>query len=188
MAKTINTFEPAEITAGDTIVWHKDLPDYPAGEYILHYKLVNAAGNIAIAAAQLGTTQVHAVTISAATSAAYAAGQYQYQAYVTKGAERYTVGSGVMTVKPNIAAAIAGLDTRSSAQKCLDQLDLALETYGNKAYTQSYSIAGRNMSFTSPADFLTFRNKVQQEVNREKAAERAKNGLSTNRKSMFGFR
>ncbi len=43
------------------------------------------------------------------------------------------------------------------------------------------------MTFTSPSEFLAFRSKVQQEVNREIAAQNRKNGLQVRNKVLTGF-
>jgi len=186
MAQTIPPSEPLEFRAGDTVAWTKSLADFSAADgWVLNYRFINAAGKFDITGTASGT--IHAINVSAATTGAYAGGVYSWQAYVTKGAERYTIGHGNTTVLSNLAGEVAGYDTRSSARKCLDQLDAALATYGKKAYTQSYSIAGRTMSFQSPGEFLAFRSKVQQEVNRETAATRIRNGLSARNKSTIGF-
>lgn len=186
MAKPIPTSEPLEFTAGDTVAWTKSLADFSAADgWVLNYRFINAAGKFDITGSASGSD--HSINVPAVTTAGYIGGAYSWQAYVTKGAERYTVGTGNTTVLSNLAGEAAGYDTRSSARKCLDQLNDALATYGKKAYTQSYQIAGRSMSFQSPGDFLAFRSKVQQEVNRETSAIRIRNGLSARNKSTIGF-
>jgi len=170
------TFEPSRVTAGDTITWLRSLADYPAsGGWVLSYTLINSGAKISITAAASGAD--HLVTVAAATSAAYAAATYTWQAVVTKAAERYTVGNGQMVVAPNLAAA-ATYDTRTSARKALDAVNTALETYGAKAYLHSYEIAGRKQQFQTPGDFLAFRSKLMAEVAREDNATRLAAGLA----------
>jgi hypothetical protein len=186
MAKTIQITEPLEFTAGDTVTWHKSLSDYPANDgWSLVYTLINATAKLSIASTASGSD--HAINITALISSGYAAGIYSWQSCVTKGLERYTVGAGNIRIQQNLAGEVAGVDLRSSAKKCLDQLDAALANYGKKAYLQAYEIAGRSMKFNAPSDFLTFRSKIQQEVNREIAVTRIKNGLSARNKSTIGF-
>jgi hypothetical protein len=129
------TTEPSRVTAGDTIAWTKSLPDYPASSgWILKYRLINAAGKLDITATAAGDD--HAVSVPAATSAAWLAGTYTVTAWVEKGAERYTVSvSGTLLVEPNLAAAVAGLDTRSEAKKILDALMVA---YAAAAASHAY--------------------------------------------------
>jgi hypothetical protein len=164
------TTEPSRVTAGDTVAWSKSLSDYPATDsWVLSYTLINSAHKITITATASGAD--HLVTESAATTADWNAGTYTWQAIVTKAAERYTVGQGTLVVAPDIAAATT-LDTRSTAQKALDQVNATLETYGSKAYLQSYEIAGHKQQFQSPGEFLTFRSKLIAEVARENNAAR----------------
>lgn len=186
MAQTIPTIEPLEITAGDTIAWTKSLSDFPASDsWVLNYRIINTSNKYDIVCTASGAD--HAANVTATNSANYAAGTYSWQSFVTKGTERYTVGNGNIVIKENLAAKSAGFDIRTSAKKCLDALNTALEVYGKKAYTQEYEIAGRRMKFSSPGEFLSFRAKVQQEVNREIQAERIKNGLSARTKSLIGL-
>ena len=170
------TTEPSRVTAGDTITWLKSLSDYPASAgWVLSYTLINSAAKITITATASGAD--HLVNVSAATSAAYGVGLYTWVAAVAQGSERYTLGQGSITIAPNLAAA-ATYDTRTSAKKALEAVNLALETYGAKAYQHSYEIAGRKQQFQTPGDFLAFRSKLQAEVAREDNAQRLAAGLS----------
>jgi len=187
MAQTIPTSIPSRITAGDTVQWKISLADYPASAgWVLHYRLINSAGKVDINASADG--DAHLVNVMAATSSGWAAGDYDYQAYVDGvDTQRFTVDKGKIRIDPNLAAQSGGFDTRSSARKCLDALDAALEVYGSKAYTQEYEIRGRRMRFNSPGDFLTFRSKIQAEVAREEAAERLAQGKNPRNKVLVRF-
>lgn len=168
MTAAVPTTEPTSLTAGDTVAWLKTLDDYPASAgWILAYTLINSTTKITITASASGDD--HAVSVAASTSAGYAAGTYAWVAAVTKGSERYTVGSGTVVVNPNLAAA-STYDTRSAARKALDAADLALATYGAKAYLQAYEIAGRSQRFQDPGAFMAWRNKLKAEVRNEEAA------------------
>ena len=170
------TLEPSRVTAGDTITWLRSLADYPASAgWVLSYTLINSGSKISITATASGAD--HLVTVAAATSAAYTPATYTWHAAVTKAAERYTVGTGQMVVAPNLAAA-STFDTRSSARKTLDAVNLAMESYGSKAYLHSYEIAGRKQQFNTPGDFLSVRSKLRAEVAREDNATRLAAGLA----------
>lgn len=170
------TTEPTRITAGDTITWVKSLTDYPANDgWALTYTLINATAKISISTAAAAAD--HRVSVAAADSAGYAPGIYQWQASVSRGAERFTVGTGSMTVAPNLAAATT-LDTRSSARKALDAVNALLENFGAKAYLQSFEINGRRQHFHSPGDFMALRSKLMAEVAREDNAARIAAGLA----------
>ena len=169
------TMQPS-LTAGDTLSFTTITPDYPASAgWVLTYTLINNSAKVSITATASGAE--HLITVAASTSAAYAPATYTWQAVVTKAAERYTVGTGQMVVAPNLAAA-ATYDTRTSARKALDAVNLAMETYGAKAYLHSYEIAGRKQQFQTPGDFLAFRSKLMAEVAREDNATRLAAGLA----------
>lgn len=179
------TKEPSRVTAGDSISWLKSLGDYPAtAGWALAYTLINSAAKITINATASGAD--HLVSVTAATSAAWAAGNYTWMATATLGAERHTVAQGALVIAPNLAAATT-FDTRTSAKKALEQINTLLETYGAKAYMQSYEINGRRQQFQTPGDFLAFRSKLMAEVAREDNAARIATGLSSKNQLMVRF-
>ncbi len=168
MPAPIPTTEPPSITAGDTAAWTRSLSDYPASDsWVLAYALVNASSKVTVTSSASGDD--HAVSVAASTTAAWVPGTYSWQATVTKGSDRYTVGTGQITILPNLAAATL-LDTRSAARKALDAADLALANYGAKAYLQSYEISGRSQRFHDPGAFMAWRDKLKAEVRREENA------------------
>lgn len=179
------TTEPSRVTAGDTVTWLKSLADYPASAgWVLTYTLINSAAKITITATASGAD--HLVSVSAATSAGYTAATYTWHAAVAQGAERYTVGTGSIVIAPNLAAA-STFDTRSTAKRALEAVNLALESYGAKAYLQSYEIAGRKQAFSSPGDFMAFRSKLMAECAREDNAARLAAGLSAKNQLFVRF-
>ena len=185
---SIPTTEPATLRAGDTLAWRREdlTADYPASAgWVLAYKLVNAAGNIAITASASG--DAFAVSVAAATSATYAAGVYAWVATVTLASARYTVDSGTITVLANLAAATTS-DQRSPARKALDAVNLALESYGAKAYLQELQIGDRQQKFGTPGDFLAFRSRLAAEVAAEESALAVANGQSARNKLLVRFR
>lgn len=165
MPAPIPTTEPQSITAGDTAAWTKSLSDYPASSaWVLSYVFINAIHKITVTSSASGDD--HAVSASASTTAAWVPGTYSWHATVTKGAERYTVGMGQISIRANLAAATL-LDTRTAARKALDAADLALANYGAKAYLQAYEIAGRSQRFQDPGAFMAWRDRLKAEVRRE---------------------
>ncbi|MGH8519869.1 MAG: hypothetical protein ACREU9_00185 [Gammaproteobacteria bacterium] len=152
----IPTAEPAVITAGDTVKWTRTLDHYPAtGGWVLTYAL-RGAGKIDLTAAASGAD--HAITISAAATAAYTAGFYTWQAYATKAAtsERYPVASGTLEIEPNLAAVTASTyEWRTEAKIIYDQLVAAYKTYTtSQGHVQEYTIGSRRMTFRSAAEII----------------------------------
>lgn len=174
----IPTIEPSEIVAGDTIQWKKSLSSYPAGTWTLKYRLINSAGKFDITAVADGTD--HLITITAAISATYTAGTYTWTAYVEKGTEqsleRYTIGTGTLIVKPNLAAQTTGYDNRSHAKKVLDAIEALLAGKAT-ADVMSYTIGGRSISKMPPQELIKWRDIYKAEYLRELKAEKIKQGL-----------
>lgn len=184
---TIPSTEPSFVRAGDTVAWTRTLDDYPASAWTLKYRLINAAGKIDITAVADGDT--HSVSVAAATTAAWTAGVYAWQAYVEGGtSERYTVGTGTVTVQPDLAAEAAGFEARSTAKKALDDTRAALATWiATNGQVQEYQIAGRVMKYSSIADIEGRIRLLEREVAREEAAEKLAAGLQPPRRVLVRF-
>lgn len=184
MAATTPTTFPTSLIAGDTAKWLKSLPDYPATEgWTLVYTLINAAGKITIAAAASGAD--HLVTVPAATTAAWPAGQYTWRAQVINAAlEAYTVDTGVTTVQPAFGAAT--LDARSHARKALANIEAYLENAHNLSASQ-YEIAGRKLQRFAIPDLLSLRDRYRAEVAREDIAANFARGLPNPSRIMVRF-
>lgn len=172
---SIPTTEPTKVQSGDTVVWQRSLADYPASAgWVLAYRLINSAGKIDLTATSSGDT--FTVTAAALDTAAWTAGEYDWVAFVTKAAERYTVGQGRITVLANWAAAAAGVDTRTVARKMLDALEAVLQGRMAKADLE-YQIGNRRMKSMSHEELLKARDKLKREVAGEERAARIAAGL-----------
>ena len=185
MAATIPSDEPARLRAGDTWKWTRTLGDYPAGTWTLKYRFKNAAGGFEITATADGTD--HAVTVAAATTGAYAAGSYQWIAWVESGAEKYTVDEGTLEVEPDYRSgtATAALDDRSHARKTLAALQAWIE--GRDPAVAEYEIAGRRMKYIPVKDLLMLLDRYRSEVAREDDAARLASGLPGKNKLYVRF-
>ncbi|MGH8581301.1 MAG: hypothetical protein ACREWG_00635, partial [Gammaproteobacteria bacterium] len=98
----------------------------------------------------------HSVTISAVTSAAFAAGIYSWQSYATKALERFLVGAGRLEVKPNLATVTTPtFEYRTEARQIYDQLVAAYRAYSlSRGGVQQYTIGTRSMTFANAGDFI----------------------------------
>ncbi len=179
----IPTTEPATVNAGDTVRWRRALPDYPASAgWTLTYTLLNAAGKITITASAHGDD--HLVSVPAATTAGWAAGDYAWRAQVSKAGEVYTVADGRMTVRPSFAAST--LETRSLARRALEAVEAYLADPNNLAAAQ-YEIAGRQLRRYTLPELWAHRDRLRMEVLREEQAERLAAGLPARRSVLVRF-
>ena len=182
---TTPTTEPVEIIAGDTVTWTKALADYPPATWTLKYRLINATGKFDITATTDGSGYL--ATITSTASALYTAGDYTWTAWVEKTGERHTVGSGTLTVKPNIAA-LNILDARTDAVVIRDQLLAAYTSWtASNGNITEYEIAGRRVRYQSGAAILEQLNYWERQVKTEKKAERIAAGLGAGGRLLVRF-
>jgi hypothetical protein len=171
----VPTTEPTRVHAGDSLTWRREdlTADYPANAgWSLSYTLISHSRAFQVPAVADGTA--FAVTVDAATTATWPAGDYTWAAAVTLGAQRNTIAQGRITVLPNLAGAVGGLEVRSPARQALDAVNAALASYGAKAYLQEIQTGDRRQRFNTPAEFLAFRSRLEAEVRREEVASGAR--------------
>jgi hypothetical protein len=162
--------EPTSLQAGDSATWPVTLPAYPASAgWVLHYRLLSPTSAATFDAVAEGDS--YRVTLSAATTAGFTAGACTLLRWVTKGAERITLGTTPLQVLADLTTA-ALLDSRTQNAKALADARAALAAHlaGGKAHVQAYTIAGRRMEFRSVADLQALINHYQVEVAKEQAA------------------
>jgi hypothetical protein len=180
----IPTNEPAELRAGDTWKWTRSLADYPASAWTLKYRFKSPTAGFEITATTSGND--YAITVTAATTAGYAAGTYTWIAWVEGGtSEKYTVDTGIMAVDADYRSgtATAALDDRSHARKTLAAIESWIES--RNPGVAEYEIAGRRMKYISTSELLKLRQSYKTEVAAEEAAEAIRNGLGTSRRIQF---
>lgn len=183
---TIATVEPEKIIAGDTLQFTKAISDYePADGWALSYALVKDAVQITFTSSDNGDGS-HLVTVAAATTAAYTAGVYKWQSYVTKTTERFAIDSGTMEVTADYATETGGLDARAHCKKMLDALEAMLEGKATRDQ-QSYSIsfgdggASRSISRLSFGEIMEARKFYKNEYQRLLRQEKLAAGLDSGR-------
>lgn len=115
---------PLQIECGGTSAFLLSYPDYPPGTYTLTFVLLlGTAAPVSTTATTSGTSFL--VTLTATATAAFAAGVYQYAAYVKAGSARYTAATGRITLLPNLAAT----QTPSDAQAMVTLLTAVMKLF-----------------------------------------------------------
>lgn len=170
------TSVPSSITAGDSFSWLTSISDYPASDgWSLLFVIINAASKISLTST--AESDDHLISIAAAVSAEYLAGDYKYSCYVTDGTDRYSVASGDITILPDLSEQ-STYDGRSLAEVCLENIEAVLQ---NKATqdNMSYSIGGRSLSKYSWEELISARNYFRTEANaaKRKASGKAQTNL-----------
>jgi hypothetical protein len=150
----IPTYEPEGFAAGDSVFFDKSVSGYSAADgwtltYAVRGPSVLDIDSTYITASGSGWQ----VRLTAAATAALAAGRYTWVSYVTSGGERHQVERGVFNVTENFAE----LDEIvSHNRKVLDQIEALIEGR-TVADTESFQINGRAVNKTPLKDLLTMR-------------------------------
>jgi len=180
--------EPTLLQAGDRWAWRRPdlVTDYPTADYALSYiaRREGTGERIAITASE--TADGYVVEVASSVTATYEPGRYQWSAFITRSSDsaRAEIGYGSFEVKANRATSTD--DPRGVAQVMLDNIEAYLKDPSNLT-AASYSIAGRSLSRWNRTDLLEERDRLKAEINRERQAEKLRNGLGTNQQIRVRF-
>jgi len=176
---------PDTIYAGDTVKF--DVPAFTdsigteigSGSYTLTwYARTNTASE---GAAIVGVAESTGwrVTVPKSTTSGFDAGLWTWQAIATSGSVQYTAGRGQFTVKATLeySGTPSAFDDRSRAQIDLDYVEAAIRTLAQGGVVQEYTIGGRSLKRYKMAELLQLRDALKAEVDRERRAEKVKQGL-----------
>lgn len=177
---------PAEIRAGDTIKWRDNAgrdafgnPVSSGAGWVLTYYLRFNHNNEGATVVGTSFGNGWEFNIAQATSAAFDAGQWYWQAEATKSGEHITLGAGQLKVLASLSYAgnASAFDGRSQAQKDLDAVQAAIRALISGGVVKEYSIGNRSLKKYELADLLTLEGTLKAEVKREQAAQLMANGL-----------
>lgn len=173
---------PTTFRAGDSVSWTESLPAYPANAgWVLKIRFLWPTGTaIQITASASGAD--HAVSLTAAQTASWAAGTATRVAFVEKGAERITLDQSAVTVLPDLGAATT-FDGRSQAVKALADAKAALAAYvaTGRVHVAEYTIGDRSMKFRSAQEIHDLIAHYEREVASERAMAAVLQGQSPGR-------
>jgi hypothetical protein len=173
------------IYAGDSLSWTESAGEYPAPAWSMHYA-IRGASILDLDATPSGSD--HAFTATAAQTGSLTPGRYSWQSFATNGAgERYTIATGTLTVRANLAAQVAGFDGRSHAQKVLDAIEATMEGRATKAQG-SVQINNRQIQYLKPEELVKWRSFYKTEVARERSAEKVAQGEDPGNRILTRFR
>jgi hypothetical protein len=176
---------PELIYAGDTVIF--DVPEFTdsigttvsSGTYTLKwYARTNTASEGTTITATAQSTGWR-VTLPAATTLGFDAGLWTWQAIATYSTLQYTAGRGQFTVKGSAAytGTPGAFDDRSRAEIDLSYVETAIRTLSQGGMVQEYTIANRNLKRYKMPELLQLRDVLKAEVDRERRAEKIRQGL-----------
>jgi len=167
---------PSQIRAGDTTSFQVKLDDFTNDNWNLNFKIINQSESltlITVPGVKLEIFVVSPIVISLSAGLYNIVGQV---ANKNDAQEKYSIHFSSIQILPDLFSANT-YDTRSTAQKMLEILDEAMLLHGNNAFKQSYSIQGRNMTFTSHNEFMDFRKRIYFEAQRDTRKQQGKKRL-----------
>lgn len=160
---------PTTTAAGDTFSLLVPLAAYPASAgWVLKARFTPRASGSPIDITGVAEGDDHRLSVAAATTASWTAGSYSAVLWVERAAESYTVGQWQLAITPNLRTLAAGTDTRSQAQRALDDARAAFAAW--RPTLRKYRILDREREFNSAAEILKVIAYWQAEVERETAA------------------
>lgn len=176
----VPTIEPRAFYAGDTVTWEKTLADYPASEWTLTYYIRGASHDTDMDVVGVADGDTHVVTIAAAETDTWDAGDYWWTAKAVKGAEEYSVGHGTFEILRKLSGIAAVYDGRSFAKKMLDAIEAVIENRGTSSDVDvvSKGIGDKNIT-RNPEALFKWRDKFRDEYLSEQAEESARRGEGT---------
>jgi hypothetical protein len=159
---------PSRLVAGESVSWKWSDSDFPAPTWELTYTLVKSDTRIQIVASADGAD--HLVEIAKATTAAYTVGEYDWQAHVGNGTERYKVGAGIIEIVTDFAEEATGYDARSHAKIVLDALEASIEGRASKTQLEQ-AVAGVQVKHMTLMEQVKLRDNYAARYRRELVAD-----------------
>lgn len=159
------------LVAGDSLNFTTTVASYLASAgWVLKFRLVpRAAGGTAISLTSVASGDDHQTQVAAATTAAWAAGEYGWSSWVEKAGEVYTVESGQITITPDPRQVAGGTDLRSEAEAALDAVNAMLKGKAATAVMQ-YRINDREVRSYSIPELIQLRSMLLTLVGKERRA------------------
>lgn len=183
---------PEKITKGDSISWN-DVPTSdnlgaelsPSDGWTLNYAL-RGSSSLDLVATVDGDKWL--ISIDSTQSSLLSPGFLYWQAFVTKGSDRRTVGSGRIEILEDLASTTGTYDGRSQARKDLDAVQVAIRSLISGGAIQEYMIAGRSVKKMTLSDLYYAESKLKFQVAQEEKSEKIKAGLGNPNNLFVRFR
>lgn len=165
-----DTSPPSTLAAGDTWEWlHPSTSDRYDDNYTAEVRLTNASNVYTTTGYTYQTSySSYAIQMAASVTSGYSAGDYTLVVSVISGDNRYRLGVYNVEITADLSQAAA--DLRSDAQKVLDALTASINGLATDNQL-AMSIGGRSISRMSLDELINAKERYEQIVAKEQAAQ-----------------
>tara|TARA_R100001443_G_scaffold18113_4_gene28851 strand:- start:984 stop:1559 length:576 start_codon:yes stop_codon:yes gene_type:complete len=179
---------PSVIAIGTTVKWRDEAAVVPFNESatssdwtLTYYLRTNVAAGEGHTVAGSAYSTGWEFTISASDSAGFDAGDWTWEALLTKGSEKYRLGYGEFEVKQTLSytGTPVAIDNRTQNEKDRDNIEAALRKFEDGA--QEYSIGNRTFKRVQMKDLRIRLSELKAVCFREKTAALLAQGLGNPR-------
>lgn len=185
---------PLSLTSGDSTAWRDSGlsgvgPDgrpiqYSPATHQLRYAIKGLdSDSLDLAATADGAEWLTRITT--AQSAQLSAGVYGWAASIHDGAgNKTTLGTGQITILPNLSTATSPVDIRTTAQQLLSDVEAAISEFLKEGGVQEREIRGRRYRRADLTELIMLRDRLRAQVASEQQAAGINQGLG-GRKPLF---
>ena len=176
---------PEIFYAGDTVIF--DVPAFAdsigtnitSGTYTLTWYARTKTASEGATIVGVAESDGWRITVPSSTTTNFDAGLWTWQAIATYGSLQYTAGRGQFTVKATLGYTgdPAAFDDRSRAEIDLEKVEAAIRTLAEGGVVQEYAIGNRSLKRYKMSELLQLRDTLKAEVDRERRAEKIRQGL-----------
>jgi hypothetical protein len=179
--------EPQLISAGDKVVWLRQIEEYPATDWTLKYVIRNRENIYKFDATN--DSGLFKVTLETATTSTWKKGVYAIGAYVTDGTSQHEVRTFFtrLSITANLAIQPQGIETLSWAARTLPLIESTISALSGRT-VESASVNGQMYSLANIGDLFKMRERLKSEVLREESKARLDAGLGAGNKIGVRFR
>ena len=181
---------PGQLASGDSLTWRDDSAvdnlnnSLTSDLWTLHYYL---RGLQSLDLTSTANGPGWQTTITATQSAGLTPGLFYWQAAVTQGSNRITLGSGQIQITANLAAASGTYDGRTQSEIALDAINAEIQARLTGGMVEDYTIGNRSLKKTPMKDLLEMQARYKTIVARDRQAQKIAQGLGNPRAMYVRF-
>lgn len=181
----------SQIQQGDSATWDDDAlalngVTYTSASHTLKYELRGPGSPLTLTATARGSGWTTGLT--PVQSAALTPGTWWWAALLSATGVRITAGQGEFIVTPDMAAAAAAFDGRTTAEAALAAAEAALASFtASNGKIKKYTIGSRSMEFATVPEILGVISYWKARVLTEQSAKSTAQGLGDPRRLFVRF-